>query len=59
MIGLSLWMVPTRRSVNTSSRCRLAAFIRIYGVGHNELLIARALRDRRDQALLFLKFGGD
>ena len=29
-----------------------------YGMGHNELLIARALRDRRDQALLSVKFGG-
>jgi aryl-alcohol dehydrogenase-like predicted oxidoreductase len=29
-----------------------------YGAGHNELLIGRALRDRRDQALLSVKFGG-
>ena len=28
-----------------------------YGVGHNELLIGRALRDRRDAALLSVKFG--
>jgi aryl-alcohol dehydrogenase-like predicted oxidoreductase len=28
-----------------------------YGVGHNELLIGRALRDRRDRALLSVKFG--
>jgi aryl-alcohol dehydrogenase-like predicted oxidoreductase len=28
-----------------------------YGVGHNELLIGRALRDRRDKALLSVKFG--
>jgi aryl-alcohol dehydrogenase-like predicted oxidoreductase len=28
-----------------------------YAVGHNELLIGRALRDRRDQALLSVKFG--
>jgi len=28
-----------------------------YGAGHNELLIGRALRDRRDRALLSLKFG--
>jgi aryl-alcohol dehydrogenase-like predicted oxidoreductase len=28
-----------------------------YGAGHNELLIGRALRDRRDQALLSVKFG--
>jgi len=28
-----------------------------YGVGHNELLIGRALRDRRDSALLSVKFG--
>jgi aryl-alcohol dehydrogenase-like predicted oxidoreductase len=29
-----------------------------YGAGHNELLIGRALRDRRDRALLSVKFGG-
>jgi aryl-alcohol dehydrogenase-like predicted oxidoreductase len=28
-----------------------------YGVGHNEMLIGRALRDRRDKALLSVKFG--
>jgi aryl-alcohol dehydrogenase-like predicted oxidoreductase len=28
-----------------------------YGMGHNELLLGRALRDRRDQALLSVKFG--
>jgi aryl-alcohol dehydrogenase-like predicted oxidoreductase len=28
-----------------------------YGVGHNELLIGRALRDRREKALLSVKFG--
>lgn len=28
-----------------------------YGAGHNELLIAKALRGRRDQAVLSLKFG--
>jgi aryl-alcohol dehydrogenase-like predicted oxidoreductase len=28
-----------------------------YGAGHNELLIGRALRDRRDQARLSVKFG--
>jgi aryl-alcohol dehydrogenase-like predicted oxidoreductase len=28
-----------------------------YGIGHNELLIGRALRDRRDKALLSVKFG--
>ena len=28
-----------------------------YGAGHNELLISRALHDRRDQALLSVKFG--
>lgn len=28
-----------------------------YGHGHNEMLIGRALRDRRDQALLSVKFG--
>src|SRR5437762_4906867 len=29
-----------------------------YGAGHNELLIGRALRDRRERALLSVKFGG-
>jgi aryl-alcohol dehydrogenase-like predicted oxidoreductase len=29
-----------------------------YGYGHNELLIGRALRDRRDKALVSVKFGG-
>jgi aryl-alcohol dehydrogenase-like predicted oxidoreductase len=29
-----------------------------YGSGHNEMLIGRALRDRRDRALLSVKFGG-
>jgi aryl-alcohol dehydrogenase-like predicted oxidoreductase len=29
-----------------------------YGMGHNEMLIGRALRDRRDAALLSVKFGG-
>src|SRR4029077_9431957 len=29
-----------------------------YGAGHNELLLGRALRDRRDKALLSVKFGG-
>jgi aryl-alcohol dehydrogenase-like predicted oxidoreductase len=29
-----------------------------YGVGHNEMLIGRALRERRGQALLSVKFGG-
>jgi aryl-alcohol dehydrogenase-like predicted oxidoreductase len=28
-----------------------------YGAGHNELLIGRALQDRRDKALLSVKFG--
>ena len=28
-----------------------------YGAGHNEMLIGRALRDRRDKALLSVKFG--
>src|SRR5207253_11253887 len=28
-----------------------------YGMGHNEMLIGRALRDRRGQALLSVKFG--
>jgi aryl-alcohol dehydrogenase-like predicted oxidoreductase len=28
-----------------------------YGMGHNEMLIARALRGRRDRALLSVKFG--
>jgi aryl-alcohol dehydrogenase-like predicted oxidoreductase len=28
-----------------------------YGAGHNELLIGQALRDRRDKALLSVKFG--
>ncbi|MBI4887097.1 MAG: aldo/keto reductase [Acidobacteria bacterium] len=28
-----------------------------YGAGHNELLIGRALRDRRDRALVSVKFG--
>jgi aryl-alcohol dehydrogenase-like predicted oxidoreductase len=28
-----------------------------YGAGHNELLVGRALRDRRDRALLSVKFG--
>lgn len=28
-----------------------------YAVGHNEMLIGRALQDRRDQALLSVKFG--
>src|SRR5438132_9146863 len=29
-----------------------------YAAGHNELLIGRALRDRRDKAVLSVKFGG-
>jgi aryl-alcohol dehydrogenase-like predicted oxidoreductase len=28
-----------------------------YGMGHNELLVGRALRDRRDRAILSVKFG--
>jgi aryl-alcohol dehydrogenase-like predicted oxidoreductase len=28
-----------------------------YGAGHNELLVGRALRDRRDKALISVKFG--
>ena len=28
-----------------------------YGAGHNEMLIGRALRDRRDKALVSVKFG--
>src|SRR5882724_10699066 len=28
-----------------------------YGMGHNEMLIGRALKDRRDGALLSVKFG--
>src|SRR4030095_12486660 len=28
-----------------------------YGAGHNELLIGQALQDRRDKALLSVKFG--
>ena len=28
-----------------------------YGMGHNEMLIGRALRGRRDKALLSVKFG--
>jgi len=28
-----------------------------YGIGHNELLLGRALRDRRDRALISVKFG--
>jgi aryl-alcohol dehydrogenase-like predicted oxidoreductase len=29
-----------------------------YGSGHNEMLIGRALRDRRERALVSVKFGG-
>src|SRR6478609_2058326 len=29
-----------------------------YGAGHNEMLIGRALRGRRDKAVLSVKFGG-
>lgn len=29
-----------------------------YGMGHNEMLLGRALRDRRDQAMVSVKFGG-
>jgi aryl-alcohol dehydrogenase-like predicted oxidoreductase len=29
-----------------------------YGAGHNEMLIGRALKDRREKALLSVKFGG-
>ena len=29
-----------------------------YGHGHNELLVARAIKGRRDQAVLSVKFGG-
>src|SRR5262245_26822185 len=29
-----------------------------YGSGHNELLIGRALKERRDRVLLSVKFGG-
>jgi aryl-alcohol dehydrogenase-like predicted oxidoreductase len=29
-----------------------------YGTGHNEMLIGRALKDRRDKAILSVKFGG-
>src|SRR4029453_17005440 len=28
-----------------------------YGAGHNEMLIGRALRDRRDRAVISVKFG--
>jgi aryl-alcohol dehydrogenase-like predicted oxidoreductase len=28
-----------------------------YGIGHNEMLIGRALKDRRDKALISVKFG--
>src|SRR5678815_6072338 len=28
-----------------------------YGAGHNEMLLGRALRDRRDKALISVKFG--
>src|SRR5688500_816813 len=28
-----------------------------YGMGHNEMLVGRALKDRRDRALLSVKFG--
>jgi hypothetical protein len=41
-----------------STRATLLDTGGFYGVGDHALLIARALRDRRDQALLFLKFGG-
>jgi aryl-alcohol dehydrogenase-like predicted oxidoreductase len=29
-----------------------------YGMGHNEMLVGRAIRDRRDRVLLSVKFGG-
>lgn len=29
-----------------------------YGMGHNELLVGRALKDRRERALVSVKFGG-
>src|ERR1700712_11031 len=29
-----------------------------YNMGHNEMLVGRALRGRRDKALLSVKFGG-
>ena len=29
-----------------------------YGMGHNEMLIGRALKDRREKALISVKFGG-
>src|SRR6201989_369182 len=28
-----------------------------YGMGHNEMLVGRALKDRRDKAILSVKFG--
>src|SRR5215469_2458135 len=29
----------------------------VYGIGHNEQLVGRAIRDRRDQVVLATKFG--
>ncbi|MCV5641295.1 aldo/keto reductase, partial [Escherichia coli] len=29
-----------------------------YGAGHNEMLIGRAIKGRRDQAYILVKFGG-
>ena len=44
----------TRRSIAGITLLDTGDF---YGTGHNEMLIGRALRDRRDQALLSVKFG--
>lgn len=63
-MGMSGWYGPAdeRESIATIHAALEAGVTLLdtgdyYGAGHNELLIGRALRDRRDKALLSVKFG--
>src|SRR6476619_779555 len=63
-LGMSGWYGPAdeRESIATIHAALEAGVTLLdtgdyYGAGHNELLISRALRDRRGAALLSVKFG--
>ena len=65
-MGMSQWYGPTdwEESIATIHRAlelgvTLLDTANVYGAGHNEVLVGRAIHDRRDQVQLATKFGID
>ncbi len=62
MGGDPLFPIPDQAQSRTATRPRRARSSRINtgdfcGMGKNELLVGKALKDRRDRALVSVKFG--